>query len=599
MSTGKRALKPMSTEEFVRKTFEEGKHRKNRDYTPRTFQPDGTMNTEDWLREVVFGVERATEPIRKAVVVPVSAPQQVDVPTPFGVGTVLFPGREVLPRSGVEGAGSSAASAAGEPDTEASRREAAKVASRVLSHVAGVGPALGHGATKGVNETVDLIYDLGEKLRGHLPEAVDYSLNWDFREGGKGVSLDKGAPVAVPNLPQMFPEPAPGFDKAVSGAGQFAVGYLIGNKALKTVKAGTRGLQMAKSLGTGAIADFVAFDGKEAGISDVIQQYPALAGPVTEYLADRSNGGEIEGRLKNALEGLGLGAASEAFMHGLRLTKAGRAATRGELDRQAQLMGEQSQTRRASREMKLPPPSMDYTDLRSPDAMHYAGRELRGVAPTEADRLFVGGGNKRGYYTKWDVQNIQLKLQQERNIAATSVETAPGQWKLREEAVPPPATTRQLRSVAEDLHKAALRGEKPSYAVGVIGPDEAARVRAATGYNLLLHRRTLNAEDVMHGMDRHNRQAAAIGETPITYADMGRYNEIVGSPDLVSRGARPNSIIYEKRYPDGTVYVAEQILRGNNIEFRSMYKNKVAERMRPTLLPAVPLRGLRGASEEE
>ena len=165
--------------------------------------------------------------------------------------------------------------------------------------------------------------------------------------------------------------------------------------------------------------------------------------------------------------------------------------------------------------------------------------------------------------------------------------------------MPPPATTRQLRSVAEDLHKAALRGEKPSYAVGVIGPEEAARVRAATGYNLLLHRRTLNAEDVMHGMDRHNRQAAAIGETPITYADMGRYNEIVGSPDLVSRGARPNSIIYEKRYPDGTVYVAEQILRGNNIEFRSMYKNKVAERMRPTLLPAVPLRGLRGASEEE
>ena len=50
---------PMSTEEYLRGVFQAQENsRKNRDYTPRTFQPDGSMDTEDFLREVVFGVER-------------------------------------------------------------------------------------------------------------------------------------------------------------------------------------------------------------------------------------------------------------------------------------------------------------------------------------------------------------------------------------------------------------------------------------------------------------------------------------------------------------------------------------------------------------
>lgn len=318
MSTGKRASKPTSAEEFIRKTFEGGKHTIPRDHTPRTFQPDGSMTTEDWLREVVFGVDRATTPIREAAALKTASSPQEDPPTPFGWGTALVPGKDALSRERAEKAGAPSASAAEE---KAARQAAAKMAQGILSRHMGITPFVAHGATKGVNEAVDLIYTLGEKTREHLPEALDYSLNWDFRKDGKGFSLDKGAPVAVPNLPQMFPEPQTAVEKAASGMGQFGVGYFFGNKLLKFAAPATRGASIAKSLGTGAIADFVAFDGKEAGISEVIQQYPALAGPVTEYLADRANGGEIEGRLKNVLEGLGLNASSEAFMHGLRGTK--------------------------------------------------------------------------------------------------------------------------------------------------------------------------------------------------------------------------------------------------------------------------------------
>ena len=67
---------PMSTEEYLRSVFKaQESSSKNRDYTPRTVQPDGSMDTEDFLREVVFGVERP--PAR-----PVQAKPVTDTPTP-------------------------------------------------------------------------------------------------------------------------------------------------------------------------------------------------------------------------------------------------------------------------------------------------------------------------------------------------------------------------------------------------------------------------------------------------------------------------------------------------------------------------------------
>lgn len=633
MSEKRKSGKAVSTEEFIRSVFEGAERRKRtKDHTPRTFQPDGSMDTEDWLREVVFGVERAAAPVRAVALQP---ELPMEPPTPFGRGTVLFPGKRA-PGQGGRGKAESRSNPAAEDTAgimalpENVRRMARRAAPTVsalaeplpglvrgaidgekravnvarrfaptLFSLPEVAPALAHGAHKGLDETKDLVYELGGKLRKHLPEAMDYSLNWDFREGGKGFSVDKGAPVAVPTLPNVFPAPNTALGRSASGVGQFGVGYLFGNKLLRGVSAGTKGAAMLKGLGAGAIADFTAFDGQEERLSNLVQRHPEVAGPVTEYLAARPEDGEIEGRLKNVLEGLGLGAAAESFLHGLRLTRAGRTATRNELEREAQRMSLQRRTRDALKRSKLTPPAMDYTDSRGPDAMHYAGRELREVGPSETDRLFVGSGNKAGYYTGREATGLMVKYRQDHAIATSALETSPGQWKLRVDAVPPPATAGQLRGVAEKLHRAALRGEKPSYAVGIAGPEEAARVKAATGYNVLLHRRALNAEDVMHGMDRHNRQAAAVGEQPITYADMARYNEIVGTPDVISRGRRPNSIIYEKRYPDGTVYVAEQILRGNNIEFRSMYKNKVAERMRSSLLFGGPARGTKEAGEDE
>jgi hypothetical protein len=62
----------------------------------------------------------------------------------------------------------------------------------------------------------------------------------------------------------------------------------------------------------GGISDFAFFDPLKERLSNLIQGVPAVANPVTEFLAAKEDDGRLEGRLKNTLEGLGLGAATEA-----------------------------------------------------------------------------------------------------------------------------------------------------------------------------------------------------------------------------------------------------------------------------------------------
>ena len=66
-------------------------------------------------------------------------------------------------------------------------------------------------------------------------------------------------------------------------------------------------IDVARGATAGAIADFAVWDGHEERLSDLVQAYPFLANPVTEFLQADENDHEIEGRLKTAVEGLMLG----------------------------------------------------------------------------------------------------------------------------------------------------------------------------------------------------------------------------------------------------------------------------------------------------
>lgn len=129
-------------------------------------------------------------------------------------------------------------------------------------------------------------------------------------------------------------------------ATQFGIGFVpalgVAGKVaqLSKVQAAARGLQVSKTgrfflastKGSiaGAVADFTAFDGHEKNLSAMLESMPGLTNPVTQFLATDEEDPEIVGRIKNTIEGFGVGAALggvfELVMQGLRGLKAIRKA---------------------------------------------------------------------------------------------------------------------------------------------------------------------------------------------------------------------------------------------------------------------------------
>lgn len=110
----------------------------------------------------------------------------------------------------------------------------------------------------------------------------------------------------------------------VRGVAQFLLPFAAASKGLTAANllqgAGFKALA-ARGAVAGAVADFSAFDGHEERLSDLVQQFPALQNPVTEYLAASDEDGEIEGRFKTAVEGLGLGILAEGLVAGVKAIK--------------------------------------------------------------------------------------------------------------------------------------------------------------------------------------------------------------------------------------------------------------------------------------
>mgnify|MGYP003312435620 CR=1 FL=1 len=122
---------------------------------------------------------------------------------------------------------------------------------------------------------------------------------------------------------------------AVEGITQFVTGFVPifgwAGRAGNLAKAGSltqKALSGTVSRGAiaGAVTDFTMFNGQEARLSNLIESVPELQNPVTQFLSHDDEEGEIEGRLKNVLEGLGLEAVAFGFIKGLKAMKKGRQA---------------------------------------------------------------------------------------------------------------------------------------------------------------------------------------------------------------------------------------------------------------------------------
>jgi hypothetical protein len=170
-----------------------------------------------------------------------------------------------------------------------------------------------NGMIEGVNNTLEAAY-----------QAARF---WDDRFGGRVL------PDELPDIPKPFDVPDTTVNGIVSSVAQFVLPFSVAGKAMSAAKLGTnvaasfpKAMKVVRPMIQGAIADFSAFDAHESRLSNLIQSAPVLKNPVTEYLAANDNDGQLEGRFKNAVEGIGLGALTDAFVKSVKAVKAARAA---------------------------------------------------------------------------------------------------------------------------------------------------------------------------------------------------------------------------------------------------------------------------------
>ena len=151
-----------------------------------------------------------------------------------------------------------------------------------------------------------------------------------------------GALIGDTNRASLFGENQTIAGGLIQDVGEFLTAFIPASGILKAGKFGTKALGLtsaaekaraatstvkagatiaARGAVAGAVADFAVFDGHEERLSNLIESHTPLGNAVTEYLSADESDSEIEGRFKNALEGLLLGGLTEplfAAIKGLR-----------------------------------------------------------------------------------------------------------------------------------------------------------------------------------------------------------------------------------------------------------------------------------------
>jgi hypothetical protein len=199
------------------------------------------------------------------------------------------------------------------------------------------------GIGRGINETADAIDETGDWLANALGGPTFIT---DARTGvnpgfywlrpGEWEGLESRWETATGKKNDVFgwrfsvpeegrPESVTG--RVIEGVSQFATGFAGGGRVLRGWKTATKAGQIGKSMVQGALADFTAFDGNEARLSNLLAEHsPDAIAPMFEILAAKEDDPEIVGRFKNAVEGTILGGAVEVLAGGVRALRAGRVA---------------------------------------------------------------------------------------------------------------------------------------------------------------------------------------------------------------------------------------------------------------------------------
>jgi hypothetical protein len=178
---------------------------------------------------------------------------------------------------------------------------------------------------KGARDAYQSTIDMGKELGDYVESKLDLPV---LMIDGQGVRITDNAGAAGHRLSDLATLPDLDAPKSVTGGiikgvSQFIVGMRTAGKALKYVPLPETVTNSAAAMNTikGAFANFTAFEPHQQRLSNLIQQFPALQNPVTEYLASKPDDNAAEGRFKNALEGGGLGALTDGFFKSVKMLR--------------------------------------------------------------------------------------------------------------------------------------------------------------------------------------------------------------------------------------------------------------------------------------
>jgi hypothetical protein len=191
------------------------------------------------------------------------------------------------------------------------------------------------GVQDSINNTGNFLTDVTDSLG--IPTVVSFGSS-----APNGViSLETGAEARARGQDPGFHvvgDSATTAGKITRSVSDFVTSFVGAGKLLAPFKAAAGIADAGKLAKTGfamlqgGVADFLGFDPHQDRLSNLVQSVPGLQNPVTEYLAASPQDGNAEGRLKNALEGFGLGALTEGLFAVVRGVKVARqAAAAGDL----------------------------------------------------------------------------------------------------------------------------------------------------------------------------------------------------------------------------------------------------------------------------
>lgn len=176
--------------------------------------------------------------------------------------------------------------------------------------------AVAGGLRDAAQNTVDIGADIGAwfedtfqlgglKIDANGIQLVSHAELKALREQGKDVA----SKIALPDID----DPKSTTGKMAKGVVQFVAGFLGAGKIKGLTGAASTTGRLAQAAGRGAVADFAVFDPHEERLSNLVQRFPKLRNPITEFLSAEKDDSALMGRFKNTLEGLGLGMLADGL----------------------------------------------------------------------------------------------------------------------------------------------------------------------------------------------------------------------------------------------------------------------------------------------